>query len=1400
MRNLKRALSLVLAVVMVIGLMVVGASAVSYNDFSDREEIVNKDAVSMLTTLGIIEGKPDGSYAPGEGVDRAQMAKMISVIMNQGADNSALYVNSPSGLTDVDSHWAKGHINFCYTTGIIAGRGNGTFDPDAGVTAVEAAKMLLVAAGYDPKIEGLEGTDWALNTNALASRLGIFRNFTKDVSQPLNRDDAALLIYNALDVEMIEKYENGYALAYADSRTILSAMYGVYKVEGVVVGNKWAELDQTDSDAALKDGKTTLDNVILYSSTTANTTTGEGVRQPGQIQFNVDTPVEYLGKTVTLYIEKTTILSNSKVLGVATKDDQNVIQTTTATEDTVKDYLKGTGLSITDETEFYVNYGYYKTEADAEAMINNYVSSEKDGTSFNLNGISVEVIDNNNDGDVDYVLYLQETLSKITRYSEKNETLSFYTPTRDTKDLLNGKTETIAVDFADVVYPNEDTVTTDDLILYVQYGGHTYITVPEVVTGTMTRVDRDKDDELYITIDDGDTYKQSYILDAITMVDADMARFLIEDAKGDVGFDTKYDFILDSTGSYIVAFRPAEEVVTNYALVLDSAWTKNALDVKGQLKILKADGTEGTYYINWNASKKNAFGDNDADLRAYMGTEDVLGGFDTGAAAGTVITYTLSDDDMLTIKSVLSQHNLANSRDVTSKVSEGDFLADNKGDYRGNLNSGDVVYMEENAAANKLVFGDASGDPSSTPNTQYVLTGAYENGDGYLTVKATNDKDGAINDSGRVFAIDKNTVAFYYDVVEDKDLKKGGKYYETSYKEGDVLYGVATGWDKMSNVAEGTGAQVYPVLKKTEDKTYAATNLAEVVLFNARTSTNTQNWLLVLDANAVTSKILELNVVFEDGTTKSIDVSKDDYESEFDKPDGYAYMVAYTYSENADGTYDLNLNSRTAATTAELLKNGTLDVDNNKDNDYNYSGRVYPTLVGNSKVWDVTDASKAGDEVSKGDFVVGALKNAVIITTNDNKVLQTAWIWDYDDSKPSDDKDDPGDLRVDYDQKQVRVYNPDGATQLEIARAITNELRDAGFTNITVGNIYAGTGSLNLNADDMGDVFARDENSGLTVSIPVTQVYRVTYNGRYVGLFAQDEYAQLTSYKAGASFLECNAPGYTGVNGTDSRVIQSGNYWVLDIPADSGESYSSTSLAASANKTFAIVDAYQATAGTNVTVTVNGNGVPAGQVVAAGTEVTVSSSLTGSQQLTATEGTKTVEIGDAGSKPSTTYKVTANVTFNVKGMVSTPSGSELDEILKNDTEFNGIQNIVSTNVESTFDEDTNTIYLTSTTPMISFNTTDTPNSAEQAALDTYWFGNSGVSGGNSGVAVSTILSHYNTTKHPGQATPATEWAIVCVTVGNDSCYLGVGNGTATTQTGVSIGGNTYTIDFSGLTW
>ena len=88
MRNLKRALSLAMASIMVLGMMVVGAGAVSYDDFSDKDKIVNDDAVSMLVELNVINGKDDGSFDPEGIVTRAEMAKMICVVLNGGKDPS----------------------------------------------------------------------------------------------------------------------------------------------------------------------------------------------------------------------------------------------------------------------------------------------------------------------------------------------------------------------------------------------------------------------------------------------------------------------------------------------------------------------------------------------------------------------------------------------------------------------------------------------------------------------------------------------------------------------------------------------------------------------------------------------------------------------------------------------------------------------------------------------------------------------------------------------------------------------------------------------------------------------------------------------------------------------------------------------------------------------------------------------------------------------------------------------------------------------------------------------------------------------------------------------------------------------------------------------------------------
>ena len=1045
MRNLKRALSLLLAVVMVIGMMVVGASAASYTDFSDKGEIVNKDAVSMLTTLGIIEGKPDGSYAPGEGVDRAQMAKMISVIMNQGTDNSALYENSPTGLTDIASNWAKGHINYCYTTGIIAGRGNGTFDPSAGVTAVEAAKMLLVAAGYDPKTEGLEGSDWAINTNALASRLGIFRSFTKDVTQPLNRDDAALLIYNALDVEMIEKYENGYAIAYNDSRTILSAMYGVYKVEGVVLGNEYAVLNGTDYDESMMDGKTLLAaGYKIIASTTSNTMVEDPATKK-DTTFNAETPVEYLGKTVTMYVRKDTILANSEVLGVTLNEKANTIVTSVANETDMKDLLKGTGISLkNNETEYYVNYGIVKNE-DAANDILKLEDNSKSTLTPNSNGIELEIIDNDNDGVAEYVLWVQEDLTVITSLNEKKETIAFGSDSdKDITSYNKGR----AIDLEDVTL--YDGAEEGDIVLVRTYGGHYYVSQPEVVTGEMESYSSNKTKEQWIKVD-GTEYKPSFINVSGEGYAEEFYTFdVTECAKdGGVQWDTKYDFYLDSNG-YVAAFKPAEKTVNNYALILESGYMPGAFasDTTAKVTALLSDGTEGTYTLNFSASAKNLGEQIDEDaydadkdmgiyeLKGFLGTSDSdnsatapwlndgifaeksgkdADDYKDGMAKGYVITYSLTDDNVMTIKSVVGTYDKS------------------KPGY--NLGAGVV-------------------------NT---LSSDYESGSASLRYDSGSGK----------LAIDEDTVAFYYDATNPKDVK----------------YGVAVGYSKMANVDKNTSFMSQKV---------GTTNLADVVLFNDEGVVAAKDYIYILGRNDHSSsgKYVEVYGVLEDGTAATLKITRDNYEDmDLDDKDTMYYSV-FAYTTNSD---DISTLSNPASDIVLngyglMLTNRTVAFDTKHTADDPLTKSDYQdsyALPSSAKVWNVTDIDE-GDDAPAGSFSTNKVKHTILVLDSTKTKIETAFVWDLE----VEDTPDPvnpeiqiisDDAANDYENPAFYISDGRKLGTREMRNALAAEMRKDDCTDIKWDN------------DTVSYVDADGTEMKITVNFDKAQVYKVNDSYYRVG-------------------------------------------------------------------------------------------------------------------------------------------------------------------------------------------------------------------------------------------------------------------------------------------------------------
>ena len=740
MRNLKRALSLALAAIMLIGMMVVSASAAGFDDFSDKDEIVNKDAVSMLTILGVINGKEDGSFFdPAGNVTRAEMAKMIATVLNQGADVDGLYVGMNTGLTDVKGHWAESYINYCYSLGIIAGRGNGKFDPSATVTALEAAKMLLVAVGYDPAIEGFEGADWAINVSVRADEQGIFEGFTKDLSAPLNRDDAALLIYNALDVEMIQSYTtNNYPIAYSDHRTILADKYGVIKVQGVVVANEWASLASDDGDAALKEGKTTIYNGEGIFSTTGNTTVSKEDASLKTQTFNVSTPVDMLGKTVNLYIKKTAILADSTVYGDPVVSDVNTVVTTGETvlysgaKDPQVDYDKLLGENgLTDkDAKYFWNYNSGK-------YIPNTTEKYGDKTA-NVKGATLTIIDNNGDGEVDYVLSVEKALADITSVNSKKETVTVRTlGTLDNKDVVG----------------YED-MAKEDVVLYVQYGGRTYLEKPEVVTGEMEHFNV-KGTEKYMTVG-GEKYKADELE---TNARTEVVKFDVTecDKANGVQFETSYNFYLDDYGN-VIAFEEVEAAAKNYALVLDSAFSTNMLNTDAQVKVLLPDGTEKTYQLNWSASVKNWKDANETteqateQLKTFLGTDDGRAGSAgvypaAGAAAGNLIAYSINDDDKMTIDlPALDVGKVVDGSHAGSDYSDGKFFQADHETLDANVSKGDV---EIDTSASK------GGDPVGTYGIDADTIVYYYNGkDGSVAVGYDNmakliDKNGVLAETGK---------------------------------------------------------------------------------------------------------------------------------------------------------------------------------------------------------------------------------------------------------------------------------------------------------------------------------------------------------------------------------------------------------------------------------------------------------------------------------------------------------------------------------------------------------------------------------------------------------------------------------------------------------------------------
>mgnify|MGYP005762705517 FL=1 len=196
-----------LAVLLLTGTLNLWASAA----FTDADQITETEAVNTLADLGVLDGKENGSFDPKGAVTRAEMCKIVCVLLNGGKMPRLEDPNRPMtnfSFSDISGHWARYLIEYCHSLEIVNGRADGTFDPDGTVTGREAAKMLLAMAGHESEAAGFTGADWAEAVDETAEALGLCEGQAEGFEdQPLDREHAALMVYHALELERVSYWE-----------------------------------------------------------------------------------------------------------------------------------------------------------------------------------------------------------------------------------------------------------------------------------------------------------------------------------------------------------------------------------------------------------------------------------------------------------------------------------------------------------------------------------------------------------------------------------------------------------------------------------------------------------------------------------------------------------------------------------------------------------------------------------------------------------------------------------------------------------------------------------------------------------------------------------------------------------------------------------------------------------------------------------------------------------------------------------------------------------------------------------------------------------------------------------------------------------------------------------------
>lgn len=176
------------------------------NYYSDIASNWAAEDINLLADLGVVTGKPDGTFRPDSEITRAEIVAILVRLYDLNSDDMVLF-------DDTKDHWASGYISIAASLGYVNGFDAKHFGPDDQLTREQMAVMTARIAELQEDTSGgnpVPFTDkdrissWALSAVTSVFQNGVISGYPDGTFRPsakITRAEACHMIVNLINLQ-----------------------------------------------------------------------------------------------------------------------------------------------------------------------------------------------------------------------------------------------------------------------------------------------------------------------------------------------------------------------------------------------------------------------------------------------------------------------------------------------------------------------------------------------------------------------------------------------------------------------------------------------------------------------------------------------------------------------------------------------------------------------------------------------------------------------------------------------------------------------------------------------------------------------------------------------------------------------------------------------------------------------------------------------------------------------------------------------------------------------------------------------------------------------------------------------------------------------------------------------